>query len=161
MSNRSPAVILYDSAGNAISSQDDAGVRRLEISGKVSVIGAVPPPATNLAQIFADSPLTVGSHDTSFVIPNGETFHLQEIVAGNEDPTKGAVVEVIYDNGAEHLVARVYTNGETIAIGFSDVEIARDGTPMVGNGAHTIIVRREKYSGTNIAIDAEVRGYTV
>ena len=154
-------VVLYDSAGNAISTQLDTGVRRLEIAGKVSVIGAVPPPATNEARINADTPLTVGSHDTTFTIPNGEVFHLQQVTAGNEDPTKGAVIEIIFDDGAEHLIERVYTNGNTISIGFSDISEARDGASLVGNGTNTIVVRRTKFSGSNIAIDAGVRGYTV
>jgi hypothetical protein len=103
----------------------------------------------------------VGSDDTTFLIPTGETFYLQSFTAGNEDPTKGAVTEVIYDDGSEHLIERVYTNGQTIQIGFPDLSTARDGTVMVGTGTETIIVRRAKYSGTNIAIDAEIRGYTV
>lgn len=139
---------------------NDAGINRLEILGKVALTGALPPPATNAAVIFADTPLTVGNDDTTFTIPNGETFHLQEIVAGNEDPTKGAVIEVLFDDGSEHLIARVYINGETIIIPYTDVIEARDGTSLTGNGSNEIIVRRVKYSGSNIAIDAVVRGYT-
>lgn len=150
-----------DAAGNAISSQDDAGIRRLEIAGKVSVIGALPPPSTTPVAIFADTPLTVGSHDTTFVIPSGMTIHLQQITAGNEDPTKGASVEVIYDDGAEHMIARIYTSGQSELFSFSDIAEARDGTALTGNGSNTIIVRRSKYSGTDIAIDCVVRGYTV
>jgi hypothetical protein len=154
--------VVTDAAGNAISSQDDAGVRRLEISGKVSVTGASPPPSTLPALIYADTPLVVGTHDTIFVIPDGETYFLQELVSGNEDPTKGAVVEVLYDNGTEHLVARQYISGQTISINEPEDGLARDGTTCVGNvgGTFTIIVRRTKYSGSDIAIDAEARGYT-
>lgn len=156
-------VIIIDENGNAYDSQLDAGVRRLEISGKVSVIGSVPPPSTNAAVINADTPLTVGTHDTEFIIPDTETYHLQEVVLGNEDPTKGAKVEVLYFDGTvEHLVARVYTAGFTTFIGYNDVIIARDGTPMTGDGStKKIIVRRSKYSGSDIAIDAVVRAYTV
>lgn len=149
-----------DAAGNAFSSQLDAGVRRLEISGKVAVIGSQPPPATTPQTIYADTPLTVGADDTAFIIPDTETFYLQEVTAGNEDPTKGAVVEILFDDGAEHLIERVYTNGETVVISFADVSTARDGTPLLGNGANEIIVRRTKFSGTDIAIDAVARGYT-
>lgn len=154
-------VVLYDAAGVAVSITDDAGVNRLEISGKVQTVGAIPPPSTNPVRINADTPLSTGSHDTTFTIPTGETFFLQSITAGNEDPTKGAVFEVIYDDGTERLVERVYTNGQTVTIGFPDLDTARDGTTMVGTGTEVIIVRREKYSGSNIAMDAEVRGYTV
>jgi hypothetical protein len=139
---------------------DDAGVIRQEVTGKVSVIGAVPPPSTTGAIIYANSPLSVGRHTTTFSIPDGETFHLQEVTAGNENPTKGAVVEVLYDNGSEHLVARVYTNGETISIGYPDLVAAQDGTALLGAaGTSNILVRRQKFSGSNIAIDATVTGY--
>jgi hypothetical protein len=154
-------VVLYDGSGNAVTITNDAGVYRVEIQGKVQTIGAVPPPATTPVQINADTPLTVGSSDTTFVIPNGETFHLQQITAGNEDPTKGAVVTVLFDDGAEHVIARVYTNGETITIGYPDISKAQDGTALLGGaGTTNIIVRREKYTGTNIAIDGQVLGYT-
>lgn len=155
-------VYLADSVdGDPVTVSHDAGVDRLEIRGKVQTVGAIPPPETNEARINADTPLTVGTHDTLFTIPNGETFHLQAVTAGNEDPTKGAVIEVIYDNGSEHVIERVYTAGFTGQIGFPDISEARDGTPLDGNGVHTIIVRRTKYAGSDIAIDAEVRGYTV
>lgn len=154
-------IVQVDSSGNPATITLDAGVYRQEVVGKVTVVGAQPPPSTTPTQINADTPLTVGSHDTSFTIPNGETFFLQQMVAGNEDPTKGASVEVIFDDGAEHLIARVYTAGETVSIGFSDISEARDGTSLDGNGSNTIIVRRAKFSGTNIAIDAVVTGYTV
>jgi hypothetical protein len=154
------SVILFDKDGNAFSSQLDAGVRRLEIAGKVSITGATPPPATSSAIIFADTPLTVGLDDTVFLIPDTETFHLQEVVLGNEDPTKGAKVTVLFDDGAEHVITRVFSNGFTLVIGFPDVVAARDGTPLLGDGVASIIVRREKYTGSDIAIDAVVRGYT-
>lgn len=157
----SPAVVLYDAAGNPVTITNDAGIYRVNVVGKVTITGASPPPATNPAVIYASTPLVVGTHDTTFVIPNGQTFHLQEIVAGNADSPKGASVEVIYNNGVMHLVERVYTSGATITVGYPDRSAARDGTPMVGNGSHTIIVRRAKFSGTNLAIDAVVRGYTV
>lgn len=153
---------LYDADGNAVTITDDAGVRRVEILGKVVVTGATPPPLTTPAIIFASTPLTVGSDDTDFIIPDGESFFLQEILAGNEDPSKGASVEVIYDNGTEHLVARVYIAGVTVPTGFPDEHTSRDGTEMAGNAGQTfkIIVRRIKFTGSDIAIDAEVRGYT-
>lgn len=153
--------VLYDASGNPVTVTDDAGVFRLEIGGKVAVTGATPPPSTTPVQINADTPLSVGTNDTTFIIPNGETFFLQEVVAGNEDPTKGAVVEVLFDNGTEHLIARVYISGQTRSIGYTDLDTARDGTALLGDGVDTIIVRRAKFSGSNIAIDAVVNGYTV
>jgi hypothetical protein len=154
-------VILYDKDGTAIGTFDDEGTRRLEIYGKVNVIGSVPPPSTAGFIINADNPLITSSHDTALVIPTGEVFHLQEVTAGNEDPTKGAVTEIIYDDGAEHLIERVYTNGQTISIGYPNLNVARDGTSLAGTGTETIVVRRTKYSGSAIAMDSEIRGYTV
>lgn len=153
--------VLYDAAGNAVTVTEDAGVYRVEINGKVSVVGALPPPSTTAAIIYADTPLSVGTNDTAFVIPNGETFHLQNITCGNEDPTKGASVTVLFDDGTEHVIARVYLGGQTLTIGYSDIALARDGTALVGNGTNEIIVRRAKFSGSNIAIDAVATGYTV
>jgi hypothetical protein len=139
----------------------DASINRLQIAGKVSVTGAIAPPATTQVLIHADTPLTVGSHDSVYVIPDGEVFHIQEIHQGNEDPTKGASVEIIYYNGTEHLLERVYSAGSTVTIGYPDINAARDGTSMVGNagGTNTIVTRRLKYSGSNIAIETEVVGY--
>lgn len=139
----------------------DVGVNRLEIQGKVQSVGAIPPPATTPVIISADTPLTVGLDDTTYTIPDGLTFHLQQITCGNEDPTKGAVTTLIFDDGTEHIIERVYTAGFTVQAGYSDIVKARDGTVLLGNGAGTsdIIVRREKYSGSDIAIDSEVIGY--
>lgn len=157
-------VSLADADGNDISSQDDGGIRRIEIAGKVVVQQAVPPPATNGFVIHADTPLVVSTHDTVFVIPDGETAHLQVLLSGNEDPTKGAVIEVFYDDvGVERLITRMYTAGSSVLFGFADISEARDGTALIGNGAGTkiIIVRRTKFAGNAIAIDAVVRGYSV
>ena len=156
--------VLTDDDGNAFSSSLDVGVRRQEIAGKVSIVGASPPPATNSFSVFADTPLIVGSADSTFVIPTGETLHVQQMTAGNESPLKGSSVEIIYDeNGVEHLVIRIYLAGFSALYGFADVNAARDGTALVGNigGTNKLIVRRLKFSGPDIAIDAYVSGYTV
>lgn len=153
--------LLYDKDGNAVTVSLDAGIRRIEIAGKVTIVGSSPPPATTPAVIIGDTPLVVGSDDTSFVIPDGETFHLQQLTAGNEDPTKGAVITLLFDNGTEHVIERIYVSGSSVSIGFGDVTLARDGTALLGDGVDTIVLRREKFSGTNIAIDSVARGYTV
>jgi hypothetical protein len=157
-------VSLADADGNDISSQLDVGVRRIEMAGKVTVIGAQPPPSTTPFAIFADTPLVVGNADTVYVIPDGTVAHIQQLSAGNEDPTKGAVIEVIYnDAGTERLVARIYTAGQTELFSFADISASRDGTSMTGNagGTKTIILRRTKFAGSDIAIDAVIRGYLV
>ena len=138
----------------------DAGVNRQEIIGKVSVVGAGAPPSTTAQVINADTPLIVTTNDTVFVIPNATTYALQNIIAGNEDPTKGCVVEVIFNDGSEHLIERIYRSGSTQGSSYDDVDIARDGTALLGNGTNEIIVRRTRYAGSAIAIDAVVTGYT-
>lgn len=156
--------VQVDSVGNPVTVVNDAGVYREAIIGKVTVVGAAPPPSTTEATIFANSPLVVGSSDTAYVIPNGQVFHLQGIIAGNEDPTKGASVEIIFDNaGTERLIRRIYLAGFSVEFGFPDVNESQDGNSLVGNGAGTnrIIIRRSKFSGTNIAINAVVSGYVV
>lgn len=157
-----PGLVAYLNQSPSLVS--DSGQLRLAIEGKVAVVGAFPPPATSPFAVIADAPLVVGSHDTIFVIPDGETAHLQQLTAGNEDPTKGASVEIIYDDGGiERLIARVYTAGFSVLFSFADVSAARDGTPLVGDagGTKRIIIRRLKFSGTDIAIDCVTRGYTV
>jgi len=128
----------------------------------VRVVATAPPAGVDAVIISADTPLTTGTHDTDYVIPNGETFYLQQITGGNEDPSKGAKIEVLYYDGTtEHLVSRDYFNGATHSSTFPDVKFARDGTEMVGDGSTKLIrVRRSKYAGSDIAIDGVVFGYT-
>lgn len=128
----------------------------------VRVVSTAPPAGVAATIIAADNPLTVGIHDTDFIIPNGQTFYLQQLVGGNEDHSKGASIEIIYYDGAvERVVHRDYYNGATHSTVFPDISEARDGTVMVGDGSTKLIrIRRAKFSGTNIAIDGEVYGYT-
>ena len=157
-------VTQVDNVGNPVTVINDAGIYRQAIIGKVAVVGAAPPPSTTEVPIFANVPLVVGTHDTVYTIPNGSIFHLQSIIAGNEDPTKGASVEIIFNNeGTERLVRRVYMAGFSVEFGFADVNESQDGFSLVGNagGTNQIIVRRAKFSGSNIAINAVVSGYVV
>lgn len=156
------ASTLYDKDGNAVEVTMENGVYRLAVTGLVAVVGQDPPPGTTPVVITADTPLVVSTADTVYVIPDGQTYFLQEIVAGNEDPTKGAVTEVIYDeNGTEHLIGRQYTAGFTEPASQTATGCARDLTKCIGNagGTFKIIVRRTKYAGSPVAIDAEARGY--
>lgn len=153
--------------GTIISGVDSDGVtHKIAVDGNgnigVRVVPNVPPAGVSATLIFADTPLTVSSHDTTFTIPNGETFHLQRVLSGNEDPTKGASVEIIYYDGTtEHLVWRGFYAGFSVPIDFPDLSIARDGTAMTGDGStKTIIVRRAVFTGGAIAIDSTVQGFT-
>lgn len=142
----------------------DGNVRDIAVSSQgainVTVVGSVPPEGVDGVSIYADSPLSVGTHDTSYVIPTGETFVLQQFTAGNEDPTKGAKVTILYDDGTEHVIQRGYIAGFTVDFPLPNIDVARDGTPLLGTGTSTIVIRREKLTAANIEIDAVVRGYS-
>lgn len=140
---------------------------RLAITGKVSVQIA-PPPVGGLARsYYADDPLEIGSllspHDTSYVIEDGKTFHIQQVIAGCQgDPSEdGSKVEIIFNDGTEHVVDRIYVHGETQFGDYPDTHTARDGTQLLGNGTNTIILRRTRLSNSTQEIDAVVRGYIV
>jgi hypothetical protein len=117
--------------------------------------------------IDASSPLIVGpnptSHTTEYVIANGKTFFIQQIIAGAEaDPSeKGSKIEVAYFDGTtEHLVDRVYVTGFTQFGIYPDTSKTRDGTTMTGNGTTKVIrVKRQRMSTSGQEIDAVVRGY--
>ena len=63
----------------------------------------------------------------------------------------------------EHIIARMYTAGASLLFGFADIAESRDGTALVGNvaGTNRVVLRRTKFAGSDIAIDAVVNGYTV
>ena len=169
----SPASILFDEYGSPIATVSGVdGVRLgvdtapivLAIDQPVLAVSIVPqpiPPGSVGVFIAADNPLIVNTDDTTFTIPSGKTFYLQQIIVGNEDPAKGARVEVLYDDGTERMVARTYTAGETVAVPIANQSVARDGTTMSGTGSNTIIVRRSKLTGSDLQVDAVVRGYTL
>jgi hypothetical protein len=140
-------------------------IYRVAISGKVSV-QIPPPPAGGTPVTFAqnDANLDVSSsHDTTYTITNTKTFVVQQVVVGAEgDPNeKGSKVEIYYNNGTEHLVDRIYISGTSLYGSYPDTSEARDGTSLVGNGAHTLIIRRTRLGGAALEIDAVVRGYEI
>jgi len=140
---------------------------RLAITGKVSVTIPPPPAGGSPVAYYADDPLSVSQaispHDISFVIASGKTFHIQQIIAGCQgDPAAdGSKCEVVFDDGTEHLVDRIYVMGETQFGDYPDTSQARDGTEMVGNGTNTIILRRTRLSNSDQEIDIVVRGYVI
>jgi hypothetical protein len=111
-----------------------------------------------------DTPLDMsGNNQTTYVITNGKTFYLQQIVAGSQgDPTEnGSRVELFFYDGTEHLVARIYLTGFTTFITYPQLNEARDGTAMSGNGTNYLILRRTRLSGGNQEVDAVIYGYEV
>jgi len=140
------------------------GKKRLDVSGKVSIVEAQPPPGATAIQISADTPLIITAgitpHDTDYIIAVGSTFTLLTLIGGSEgDSTEnGSRIDIVYDNGSEHLVSREYVAGFSNQIS-PDTFKARDGTVMVGTGTEKIIVRRIRLSGGSLEIDAVVKGF--
>jgi hypothetical protein len=140
------------------------GKKRLDVSGKVSIVEALPPPGATPVQIAADTPLIITTgispHDTEYTITSGTTFTLLTVIGGSEgDSTEnGSRIDIIYDNGTEHLVAREYVSGFSAQIS-PDTFVTRDGVTMVGTGTEKIIVRRIRLSGGSLEIDALAKGF--
>jgi hypothetical protein len=132
-----------------------------------------PPPGTTefvLAQDEAD--LVVGpspsfEEEESAAIGNGLNLYLQTFTAGAAgDPSeKGSKVELYWREGGgptDHLIARIYLTGQTVLETLPDVNKARDGTQLTGDGSTTkLVLRRERISTSAAEIDGEVRGYYV
>lgn len=146
-----------------------------EADGTLRVASQPPsaPPGTTefvLAQDEVD--LEVGPSPTfheseSAVIGNNVNLYLQTVIGGaSGDPSeKGSKVEVYWREGAgptDHLISRIYLSGQTVIETLPDVNKARDGTQMTGNGTNTkLVLRRERLSTSAQEIDGEVRGYYV
>jgi len=162
--NNSPASILFDSDGNAVSIVDDDGEYRVSVSGKFTQDVLPLPPSSVPVTIVADDPLSIhGSDDSEYIISNTKVFYIQQMVAGaGGDPTEnGSKVEVIYYDGvSEHVLERFYISGFTQHIIYPDISRARDNSLMEGDGsAKKIIIRRIRLSGVSQEVDCVVRGY--
>lgn len=130
-----------------------------------------PPPGTTefvLSQDDAD--LEIGRAESpddtdSAIVGNGVNLYIQAFSAGAAgDPSeRGSRVDVVWSEGGgptEHVVARLYVAGQTTSVQLPDVNKARDGTALTGNGTNTkLILRRYRLSNSGQEVDAEVRGY--
>jgi hypothetical protein len=133
-----------------------------------SIVVPYPPVCPSTAteiNIYADNPLELSNanspHTTEYVIANGQTFKLQRVIMGAEaDPSeKGCMVELIYKDASEHLLARFFTE-PTSEIQYADLDHARDGTVMVGDGStKKVLVRRSRLSSSKQRVDIHVQGY--
>jgi hypothetical protein len=138
------------------------------------IVAAKPPsapPGTTSFVMAADTPLSVGPvptfHETvSPAIGASVGLYLQTIAAGAAgDPTEnGSKVEVYWREGStptDHLISRIYLSGQTVNEVLPNVNEARDGTALTGNGSNTyLVIRRQRLSTAAQEIDVEVRGYT-
>jgi hypothetical protein len=165
-------VSSIDQAGIArhlevIEDETAPGLYRLAITGKVSVQVSPPPQGGTKVTYYADNPLSVSQaispHDTVFVIPDGQQLVIQQIIAGcqGDSSADGSKCEVVFDDGTEHLVDRIYVMGETQFGNYPDTSEARDGTVIVGNGTNELILRRSRLSNSSQEVDLVVRGYLI
>jgi hypothetical protein len=157
---------------------DSEGIGRVLLcdgEGKLKVAAqppTAPPGTTEFVLAQPEAELEVGPvptfHETvSAAIPDGENLYLQTFVVGaSGDPSeKGSKVEIYWREGAtptDHLISRIYLQGQTVVQTLSDVNKARDGTTLTGDAGGTtkLVIRRERLSTSAAEIDAEVRGYT-
>jgi hypothetical protein len=139
-------------------------IHRLAVSAKVSITPPQPPASAIPIQINADTPLNVSSTITSsYLIPSGSVFHMQQVTAGSEgDPNeKGSKVEVYYSSSisGEKIIERIYINGFSQFGSYPDTAFTRDGTAMSGSNSGRIIVKRIRLGGQSLEIDCVVRGF--
>jgi hypothetical protein len=104
--------------------------------------------------------------EESAVIDNAVNLYLQVFSSGAAgDPNeRGSRVDILWREGAgptDHVVSRMYIGGQSLSFTLPDVNLARDGTQMTGNGTNTkLVIRRYRLSNADSEVDAEVRGYT-
>jgi hypothetical protein len=145
----------------------------VEADGTIRVATAPPsaPPGTTEFVLAGDDPLVMGGTDSpddsdSAVVGNGVNLYVQTIVAGAAgDPSeKGSRIDLLWVEGGgptEHLIERIYIRGSTLPVTLPDVNKARDGTALTGNGSNTFLrLRRIRLSNADQEVDAVVRGYT-
>ena len=159
-------VKLTDTTGSntaALFYDENEKLYRLGVAAKVTIVPPTAPAIATPVQINADEPLEVASLSTSsYGIPNGKVFHLQQITAGSEgDPNeKGSKVEVSYSSSlGDKIIERIYINGFSQFGSYPDTSFSRDGTAMSGSNGGKIVVKRRRLGGSALEIDCVVRGY--
>lgn len=150
----------------AVTTDSTDGRNKVWIQGSVSIVSPEAPAAATAVMILGDSPLDMNNTEdsTAYVIPDGETFTLQQIIAGAEGDTteRGTAIEVFYDDvGTDRLIFREYITGFTSSVTVNLSE-ARDGTALTGNagGTKTIFLRRRRLSGGSLEVDAVAFGFS-
>lgn len=129
-----------------------------------------PPGTTEFVLSINESNLEIGSpptyhEDESSVIGSGNDLYLQLFSAGAMgDPSeRGSRVDLLWREGSgptDHIIERMYVSGQSVTISLPDVNKARDGTSMTGNGTNTkLVIRRYRLSNADQEVDAIVRGY--
>jgi hypothetical protein len=140
------------------------GTKCLAIKGKVTLSEAEAPEGATLATIDASTPLVISTvHNTIWTIPDGVTFTVTFFgIGGQGDPTgKNSKGELFYDdNGTFRLIDSLYMSGFSLER-YLTTSYTRDGVKLTGNSAGTqkIVLRRTRFSGNALEVDAVVRGY--
>lgn len=127
--------------------------------GSVNVVPLLNPPApANTTAVttsaFGDVSNTSGD-DTYYTITNTKVLTIQTLVAGSEETTGGAIVELFYDPNANLTgmtrISTLFVNGTS------------DNTPVgqnfTGNGTRRIVLRRRSYSSSAREMFGQWIGY--
>ncbi|MHA1827059.1 MAG: hypothetical protein ACTSX6_00275 [Candidatus Heimdallarchaeaceae archaeon] len=108
-------------------------------SAQVNSVGRLlvseePPPGTTPLRKYVSSQLgAVGTYDTDYVIPNGQTWHIDSFGGGSE---AAAVLTLIWDpDGANEEIHRIFTDANNW-----QASICKD---FVGDGVKKLRIRRE------------------
>jgi hypothetical protein len=148
---------------------------RVESDGTLSVATQPPspPPGTTefvLAQdevdLSIDGAASPATKDSA-IIGDGVNVYIQSFSAGAAgDPNeKGSKVEILWVEGSpevEHIVERLYVGGASVSLELPNINKARDGTLLTGNGSNTKVrLRRVRFSNSAQEVDGEIRGYIV
>lgn len=138
---------------------------------KVSSQPPKPPPGTTVftlavpdVDLEISAPPTYHEHESA-IIGNALNLILQVFSSGAMgDPSeRGSRVDILWREGAgptDHVVARMYIGGQSLSFILPDVNTARDGAQLLGDGATTkLVIRRYRLSNADSEVDVEVRGY--
>lgn len=143
----------------------ESELKRLAITGKVSVVPAPTPATATEVVVAAYVPLefTPNNPQTeAHSIPTGKTFYLLQAEYGAEDDPsdKGSRVELAYYDGTtEHIVDLLYVTGDTSYIQYPETSKSLDGTTMVGGTGKEFRIKRQHFGGAAKELYAVVRGY--
>lgn len=115
--------------------------------------------------LFADEgnlDINSDEEDDSSPISNGQNLFIQSLLVGSEQSGRGSKVELFWVNGAtETLITRVIVNGPSRLYTFGDLNFARGGVQLTGNGTAFLRMVRDRLDGGRRMVLAEVRGYTL
>lgn len=141
-------VSLFDNGLAKFKIWDGEDVAQISPSGRLLIDSSPPaPPSDTMAvdiTVFGD---VSGTHDTDYLIPNGENLNIQRFSAGAQ-PAGGSDIELWYDpDGTKN-------NMEIIDVIFSDGHSDQHdlNCQKIGDGIKRIIMRRTGLGSSNARI---------